>query len=334
MDSIENHQKLLMEIYGDVNKQNGIDYIFGYLSRSISYLGKNIYSKRQTNTHFMRATSWTFAVANFFGINLQQSFFIKFPAVCSYCLESPCMCLMTGKKTASHTPAYKAREELNSKYSALSHSTKDWSLDAAAANILKIYPNNQVIWHYSGPLYLISKLHEETGEVHEAISKFLISSKPKEAIGEELADILAWLLSAWRILNPNESIDYALREYFSSGCPVCHGIPCKCQVRTERAAELVDGETLKTLKPSLDALLARHPERSGEINELFKSLDSTLKHQSETEARKLFQDITDLINKIKEANIIRLSANNSTGEPDTGLEEISMMLHSAPWYHQ
>ncbi|MEM0440593.1 MAG: MazG nucleotide pyrophosphohydrolase domain-containing protein [Candidatus Caldarchaeum sp.] len=68
-------------------------------------------------------------------------------------------------------------------------------------------------------------LVSEVGELAEAFTKHREPGK----IGEEAADVLAWLLSFCNVA----SID--LEQYFTSkygnGCPRCGSKPCRCVLR-------------------------------------------------------------------------------------------------------
>jgi NTP pyrophosphatase (non-canonical NTP hydrolase) len=64
-------------------------------------------------------------------------------------------------------------------------------------------------------------LVEEIGELSEAMRKKNVSN-----IQEELADVLAWLLSLANVLNIDLSKSFS--EKYDSVCPRCKKAPCIC----------------------------------------------------------------------------------------------------------
>jgi len=64
-------------------------------------------------------------------------------------------------------------------------------------------------------------LVEEIGELSEALRK-----KDKENISEEIADVLAWLLSLGNVMGIDVSDSF--KEKYDSICPSCHKKPCNC----------------------------------------------------------------------------------------------------------
>ncbi len=64
-------------------------------------------------------------------------------------------------------------------------------------------------------------LGEEMGELFRALRL-----KDKGNLREELADVLAWLLSLSDLLSIN--LEEAFLERYGEGCPKCGSIPCRC----------------------------------------------------------------------------------------------------------
>ena len=298
--SIHECQDYLYGLYGPANSNRSSDYLYGYLSRSAAYLGKNLSLKKAEDQHFLRALSWLFSIASYYDLDLQQCLFSRFPKICPYCLTAPCICFRTNKQPISYIPAYKTQEELNAKYKVLENSMHDWSLTSAVTILAKIYPNNEVIWHHAGPWHLLAKMQEEIGELHEAISKFASAEKPKSAIGEELADTFAWLLSAWGIVFPNRSFDDALIDYYQHDCPVCRRYPCSCNDRADRAAELVDPRVLDTIRTHLDELEAVLPGAAESLQDLKKSVSAAYASQSEPTTLHALKETKGTLERIKD----------------------------------
>lgn len=281
--SIEELQNYFHHLYGDINDKRNWQDIYGYLSRTTGYLTRNILKGECGTKDFIRAFSWLFALANKLDVNLQVSFYKKFPGICPYCLEDNCCCVKTNKKPKEYRPAYKIVEELEAKFSAQERfGTKD--LYSAGKNISSIYPANNSIWYFAGPWVNCSKLFEEVAEIHEAISKFLVNEKRKENIEEEFADVCAWLLSAWDCCNHHKNIDQEIVNYFYHGCPVCHSNPCVCDTNDSRIQGLVDANKFTELRTLFEQLEKVSPNAQDDIKDLILSLKSAEESQSETVA--------------------------------------------------
>lgn len=67
-------------------------------------------------------------------------------------------------------------------------------------------------------------LKEEVEELHKAIEKH-----NNEAIGEEMADVIAWLASLANILKLDLE-EVAFHKY-NGCCPKCGHIPCRCPLK-------------------------------------------------------------------------------------------------------
>lgn len=64
-------------------------------------------------------------------------------------------------------------------------------------------------------------LVEEVGELSNAVRK-----GNREAVEEEVADVLAWLCTVATLLGVNVE-DASIKKY-GEGCPVCGRVPCSC----------------------------------------------------------------------------------------------------------
>lgn len=326
--TIRDCQQYLARLYGDKNKNRSSDYLYGYLSRTAAYLGKNVFQRKVEDVHFIRTLSWLLALANYFEIDAQDSVFSRFPEICPYCLTSPCMCLRTNKQPVEYIPAYKAKEELFAKYAVFERSTHDWSFGAAITVLTKIYPNNEVIWHHAGPWYLFAKMQEEIGELHEAISKYIIRQKPKDAVAEEIADTLAWLLSAWGIVSRGRSLDDAFINYYYNHCPVCTRFPCACADRADRPAELIDPRLLEKVRQSLSELEQIVPASRVALQELHKSIAAAADKQSEPTTVHALKETRTILDEIKTG----VSAADEIGKRALSIiETVTKLLDKLPW---
>lgn len=297
--SITEFQAYLAELYGEANQKRSSDYLYGYLSRSVAYLGKNLAKNKVDEQHFMRVLSWLFALANYYDRDLQKCLFSRFPSICLYCLTSPCICFKTKKQPVNYIPAYKASKERIDKFAVFSNTNRDWSLSSAISTLAKIYPNNEIIWHHAGPWYLVAKMQEEVGELHEAISKFASGKKTISAIEGELADTFAWVLSAWNIVFPDRSLDDAMVSYYYQDCPVCTKLPCSCTDRADRAAELIDPRVLNKIKSSLEELERMLPAAGESLSQLKQSVAAAVADQNESTTLHALREAKGALTKIK-----------------------------------
>lgn len=222
--TVNDYQKYFEELYCDLNSERDWEDIYGYLARTTGYLTRGLIKKNYDPQLFSRPLSWMFALASKLDISVQDGFYKKFPGVCHYCIENVCCCFRTDKQPLKDIPAYKMIEERGMKYNLIKDSKEIKNLNHAVKNISKIYPNNEIVWHFSGPWMNCAKLFEEIAELHESICKFKIKEKSKENVEEEFADIFSWILSAWFSSNRDKNLDDALKDYFYKGCPVCEKI--------------------------------------------------------------------------------------------------------------
>lgn len=277
----------------------------------------------------MRALSWLFSIANYYERDLQKCLFSRFPSICPYCLTSPCICFKTKKQPVSYIPAYKASKERNDRFSVFTNTNRDWSLSSAISTLAKIYPNNEIIWHHAGPWYLVAKMQEEVGELHEAISKFASGEKSISAIEEELADTFAWILSAWNIAFPSRSLDDAMVDYYYQDCPVCTKFPCSCIDRADRAAELIDPRVLDKIRSSLEELERALPAAGESLSQLRKSVAAAAAaDQSEPTTVHALRETKGALTKIKEG----ISATDDVAQKSISIiNSINKMIEMLPW---
>jgi len=171
-------------------------------------------------------------------------------------------------------------------------------------------------------------MQEEIGELHEAISKYSSKQKPKAAIGEELADTLAWLLSAWSIVFPDRSFDDAFVDYYIRDCPVCNRLPCKCPDRSDRAAELIDSKILERILASLEKLEKVLPDAGAPLRELRKSVEAANLDQSEPTTVHALKETKGTLEKLKE----RLTTTDDVGKKSLSIiNSITKLVEMIPW---
>lgn len=300
LDSINDYQGYFDHLYGKPNSSRDWQEIFGYISRTTGYLSRGLIKGKYSESDFIRPISWLFALANKLDVSLQDSFYKKYPNICHYCLERVCCCFRTDKQPLKNRPAYKLIEERKVQFNVVQNTHSRKNFDNAVSNISTIYPNNEVVWHFSGPWMNCSKLFEEVAELHEAVCKYLNGQKTKSNVEEEIADVLAWVISAWISAYRGKSLDEEFINYFYGGCPVCHLEPCDCSQFDSRIQGLVDAEKFKELRNLFEELEALSPNAVGDIEDLITSLKAVEDTQDEAVANAA---ISEAKNKVSSLNL-------------------------------
>lgn len=280
--SISSFQRRLEELYGKTNSQLSTEYIYGYLSRSLGYLCRNLAHEGASETEFIRPLSWLFALSSKIGCSVENAFISRYPDCCPHCLGLRCICRKTGKKPKQYIPAYEVKNQLLERLDTIRNSGRIISFDSGRKIIANIYPGNEVVWEFAGPWHHIAKLYEEVSEVHEALSGFIVGKTPLAALAEEVADVLAWVLGAWDIRWPERSFDDEFINYYYRGCPVCRNPKtCECRPNSSRSEGLIDPIYLMELKGDLEKLLKTIPTSRSEIEDLIRSAESALEDQND-----------------------------------------------------
>jgi len=300
--TVESFQTFLNIMYANTNSRLVPEYLYGHLHKSAdllitcvskAYMEADGYSSVEPII-FIRTVSWLFSLATKLGCDLQSSFFKKFPGACPYCLEQVCDCEKLGKTPKPFRDPATGRvlrlspigieDSLLEKYDDI-RQRNTLTLDFAMENIRKIYPFNNRLWRKCGPYMHCFKILEELAEVHEAVAKFIKDDAKdgKKLIGEELADVLAWVLSMWDYTYKGRSMDLELFNYYFKGCPVCFKTPCECQAYTGRNVRIIGKETLISIKTLLTQL---HELTDNEIiRMLIKNIDEAMKLDSDSRTR-------------------------------------------------
>jgi NTP pyrophosphatase (non-canonical NTP hydrolase) len=256
--------------------------LFGYLARSTGYQSKLLIQQKYTTISFMRTISYLATLANKVSIDLYESFILKFPGACPYCLSKQCQCSKSGKMPSDGLPAWKIDTELKAKYDTLKNMNPNRkSINGFVLMLEEIYPSNRAIWEFSGPWRNISKLSEEVSELHEAISKYSAGNLSIENVGAEFADVLAWLLTTRSCNKISQTIGEEIVGYYYENCPSCKTFPCSCQEGKNRNAGLVDTDKLNEVKKMLEELKLSIPDSEGPIEDLIRSTQAAIDSKSE-----------------------------------------------------
>lgn len=288
-------QRYIANLYANVNGRRPWDYLYGYLARSCGFMSVNAKTDRALTKHHIRALSWLFSLASQKRIDLVDAYLERFPGICYYCLSAPCVCHKTSKQPWEKSmSALKVREERQARhrdlqqYMVQQRQVINW--EWIKSNISRIYPRNEIIWYYSGPWYHFAKLAEELGELHQAFGKFEIGEEDIANVREELADVLAWILSAWQLAFPDRDLQDEFIDFYSHGCPACRENPCKCPPRSDRRAGVVSLDELGELRKSVDCLAGMLGAKQADLADILESLDAAISSKNEQVAlRAVFQ---------------------------------------------
>lgn len=166
--------------------------------------------KRKLSLNLIISISWLAAIANRLHINLDDEVWHRFPNLCSYCGQKPCVC----KKQK-----IKQRVRFKRMFAA-----RPGTLAGYQKMFAGIYPPESRTLPDAGV-----HLAEEMGEVSEAIHNFLglhLEKQFKE-VKLEIADFIS---CAFGVAN-SAGIDLVkeLSEAYKTNCHVCHQAPCECR---------------------------------------------------------------------------------------------------------
>lgn len=296
--SLGDFQAFLADVYGEANAQLTFEYMLCYLPRTCGYLFKKILDKRVSSSDFVKCVAWLFAISNKLGGNLEASLVSRFPGVCPHCLLAPCACLRTGKKPPHYIPAYKVLEELQAKCNVVLNSGRSLSFSFFAENSRSIYPSNEIIWTFAGPSFHFAKIQEEIAEIHEAYSAYCLEEKGLDAVMAEVADVLAWVLSAWTIALREQSPADEMISIYLRGCPVCTADRCRCKPYHSRSVSLLSEAELLDIREDLEGV-RKNGAHADRVDEALQSLmvaatsqDDPISHLAIDQARELLLQIT------------------------------------------
>lgn len=277
------YQTYIESLYAEINTNRDFADIYGYLHRNIGFLGKSIELGIDDHSKFILPISWLFSLATKLNISILEAFIKKFPGICPYCLESHCMCYKTNKKPPKPMSAYDIEQKMNEmwfKWEEVIHGTEVFGLNKAVEFITAIYPYNEVAWKSAKYHAHMLKIHQEMTEIHEAYGYYQNDKKPINAVMDEIADVFAWILSAWAIKHPEDSLDRAFTDYYLHDCPVCGKAPCKCGLLDSRPATLPDFDKLTQIKVILSQLASFYPKQQQDFTGILKTYESVKKTQN------------------------------------------------------
>lgn len=178
-----------------------------FAMRALKGIRKNNPQKIKLN--MVIAFSFLMAIGNRLHIDIEQVVWQRFPMLCSYCGEKPCICkkIKLEKRHKVH----------------INNALRPGTLSGFQKMFEEIYPSSSRTLTDAG-----IHLAEEIGEVTEAVQNFLGQHQKKlmQEIVLELADCVSCIFG---VANSSQfDLAQELARLFSNNCHVCHKAPCVC----------------------------------------------------------------------------------------------------------
>lgn len=255
--NIDSFQQQLQNIYAGCNAARPWDYEYGYLTRRVGVLFRNIRNGSSSEQNIIKVYAWLFAIANKLEINIFDAFIKKTPGKCHYCLSAPCRCEMTGKQpyNSKFSNPFAAHQERINAYDSYKTIIKDRSFAEVISILEAAYPHNRVLWRYAGPYFVFSKVLEEMAELHEAICDHEMKGGSISNVENEIADVFSWItVVAYLYRSTPTTWEFEMSKMFDNGCPECGNIHCACPPRMGKFEAKVDPQYLKNLINLFDEL--------------------------------------------------------------------------------
>ena len=182
-----------------------------FSARCIKGIRKNDTGK--TDANLLIALSWFTSLMNRLHISLDDIVWSRFPYLCSYCGERPCVC--------------KAEKVKSRRKVAANGAMRPRTVQEYQEMFDKIYPPER-----RTPQDAAIHLAEEMGELTEAFHLFMSdrSDAHFREICIESADYFSCLMGVLNSVRINCADELA--KTYSDNCPVCHAAPCSCSFKS------------------------------------------------------------------------------------------------------
>lgn len=175
--------------------------------------------------------SWSFALANKVGVDVNMALALKFQEVCGYCCAKPCKC--RERRSEHRAPTICNPEQLI------------WQPHQWQEHLVGLYGRAN---RRSGGNTCFRRLYDEVGELIEIAERLggidIQSTSPSDInrlYTGEIADVFAWLFAVADILNI--SLEKEVWEHFKNGCPHCLSNPCSCQSTTILKGQVINADS-------------------------------------------------------------------------------------------
>ncbi len=213
--SLPDYSEFIQRIYGMPNDRfytlwDMLDNVQRFSMRCVKGIRKNNVEKTKHNA--MIAFSWYTSLTNRLHINVDNAVWNRFPYLCSYCGEAPCVC---------QAEKVKARRKVVGKKSLKPRSVHDVQIMFA-----RIYPPGTRTSEHAA-----IHLAEETGELSEAVHLYMSDRSKKyfKEVSIEAADYLSCIMGVLNSIGIDAGDE--LSRMFYNNCHDCHKLPCECTFR-------------------------------------------------------------------------------------------------------
>ena len=210
--SIQGFQNFIETVYGPKNNRHysvwdTLANIDRFSMRALKGIRKG--DNNKTKTNLLITLSWFMSFLNQLHIDLEEKTWVRFPYLCSYCGNCPCLC----KKI-------KVQKRKTVK---IDNKLKPKTLEDFQRMFQKIYPQESRTLEHAG-----IHLAEEMGELSEAFHVFQNnhSDASFNQVVLESADFFSCVMGVANSSKINLTKELAI--FFKGGCHVCHHTPCTC----------------------------------------------------------------------------------------------------------
>lgn len=228
---LDQYIDMFEEIYEPIqNIERDFNHVLARLLEAIAGCSQyvNKYDQKGLADNLPNVFSWYCSLVYKSGISspLSEALWRKFPAVCPYCLKSPCACTHGKKSLANNSHILEDLSKNNI-------TEKPVSLYEWQIMFSKIYPRSAEGFDQK---INFAHLIEELGEASEA---YRIRYYVPTALESELADIFTWIIGMANFVN-SQAIEGNVMGYtqynfekqvydrYPHKCPDCKHIPCSC----------------------------------------------------------------------------------------------------------
>ncbi|MBI2109130.1 MAG: hypothetical protein HYT93_03045 [Parcubacteria group bacterium] len=223
-ETVPEFQAMFEHIYGAVNRKHySDDHLVRRLMEEIN-VAMELARKDRRDAFAIQLPniySWYNAVANRYGIDLQEVLWKKYPGICSYCLrESNCVCGIEHPEISKEDKAILLRRLRREREGREPKTLREHQELHAR---LYRWQNERIM-----PIQVVAHLAEEAGELSRDLRHCKSGEADDDACGE-MADIASWMFATATRLSLSP-IDDLVWQRFSYECDLCHSDECQCKI--------------------------------------------------------------------------------------------------------
>jgi NTP pyrophosphatase (non-canonical NTP hydrolase) len=210
--TIKEYQQFVKEVYGLSNDrhfslQDMLANVQRFMTRGLKGIRKK--DAQKTKLNLIISLSWFMSTMNQLHIDIEEEVWKRFPYLCSYCGNCPCICKIQKVQT---------RQKVK-----VDHSKRPKTMEKFQEMFNDIYPASQRTLDHAGV-----HLAEEMGEIAESILNY----RGNHGDGDfknvvlECTDFVSCLIGVFNSLHINLAKE--ISSEFSKNCHVCKQAPCVC----------------------------------------------------------------------------------------------------------